>query len=579
MRVRGLTMALLLTTATAAGAQSGGSSEITGFSRYSRFDQTLSLDDRFGGGGSLGFFVLRNLALEAEGAYTYRTPTTDGLNSVTNLALRGRLSYHIPLAGNAMAVRIGAGYVRNMYRKDVSFDDNGFTGIFGLRLGLGSTLGLRMDGTADYFRSPDAGRAKYINWGGQAGLSFVFGNSRSSNKDKDRDGVQDNFDRCPKTAAGMSVDSGGCARSQRDSDGDRVNDETDRCPNTPSSATVEADGCSPAQKDTDQDGVLDATDRCPRTPAGERVNPEGCSDSQKDDDGDGVLNNADRCPASRAGEPVDANGCVLGPQDSDRDGIVDTADQCPNTPAGETVNPRGCTRDTDGDGVPDMRDHCGGTPVGEKIDENGCPILFKKADRCPAGRAGEPVDANGCALSPQDSDRDGVVDTVDQCPNTPAGETVNSRGCTRDTDGDGVPDMRDHCGSTPVGEKIDENGCPILFKKGARSVILRGVSFQTGRAMLTPEGRDVLRDIASQLVENPGYRVQISGHTDNTGSRAANLRLSLARARTVETFLEANGVPPTQVTAKGFGPDVPIAPNTTATGRAQNRRVELNRTN
>jgi OOP family OmpA-OmpF porin len=47
----------------------------------------------------------------------------------------------------------------------------------------------------------------------------------------------------------------------------------------------------------------------------------------------------------------------------------------------------------------------------------------------------------------------------------------------------------------------------------------------------------------------------------------------------VETFLEANGVPPTQVTAKGFGPDVPIAPNQTAAGRAKNRRVELNRTN
>jgi outer membrane protein OmpA-like peptidoglycan-associated protein len=493
MRVRGLILALLLTTATAASAQSAGSSEITGFSRYSRFDNTLLLDDRFGGGGSLGFFVLSNLALEAEGAYTYRTPTTDGLgNSVTNLALRGRLSYHIPLGGNATSVRIGAGYVRNLYRKDVTFNDNGFTGIFGLRLGLGSTLGLQMDGTADYFRSPDAGRAKYINWGGQAGLSLVFGNSHSSHKDKDKDGVQDNFDRCPKTPARMNVDSAGCARSQRDSDGDRVNDETDRCPNTPSSAAVDADGCPPAQKDADQDGVLDTTDRCPRTLAGERVNSDGCADSQRDDDGDGVLNNADRCPASRAGERVDATGCAAGPQDSDRDGVVDTADQCPNTPAGETVNPRGCTRDTDGDGV---------------------------------------------------------------------------------------PDARDHCGNTPVGEKIDENGCPILFKKGARSVILQGVSFETGRATLTPEGRDVLRDIASQLVENPGYRVQVSGHTDNTGSPAANLRLSLARARTVETFLEAYGVPPTQVTAKGFGPDVPIAPNTTASGRAQNRRVELNRTN
>src|SRR4029079_13940928 len=111
------------------------------------------------------------------------------------------------------------------------------------------------------------------------------------------------------------------------------------------------------------------------------------------------------------------------------------------------------------------------------------------------------------------------------------------------------------------------------------SVILRGVTFQTGRATLTPEARMVLKDIAEQLVVNPQYRVQISGHTDNRGTRAKNLRLSLARARTVETFLEANGVPPAQVTAKGFGPDVPIASNKTAAGRAKNRRVELNRTN
>jgi outer membrane protein OmpA-like peptidoglycan-associated protein len=569
MRIRGLTTALLFTSVTVASAQTAGSYEINGFSRYTRFDNTLSLDHRFGGGGSLGFFLLSNLALEAEGAYTYRAPTTDGLGtSVTNLALRGRLSYHIPLGGNASSIRLGAGYVRNLYRKDASFDDDGFTGIVGLRLGLGPTLGLRMDGTADYFRSPDAGRAKYVNWGGQAGLSLVFGNSRSShpNKDKDHDGVQDNFDRCSKTPAGMNVNAAGCAPSQLDSDRDRVNDESDRCPDTPSSATVDTDGCSPAQKDADQDRVLDTTDRCPRTPAGERVNPDGCAENQRDDDADGVLNNADRCPSSRAGEPVDASGCAVapavgpavGPQDSDKDGVIDSVDQCPNTPSGDIVNPRGCPRDTDGDGVPDIRDHCGSTPVGEKIDANGCPI------------------GPG---SPQDSDRDGVVDTADQCPNTPAGETVNPRGCTRDTDGDGVPDGRDHCGSTPLGEKIDENGCPILFKKGARSVILRGVTFQTGRATLTPDGRDVLRDVASQLVESPEYRVQISGHTDNTGSRTANLRLSLARARTVETFLVAYGVPPRQVTAKGFGPDVPITTNATVDGRARNRRVELNRTN
>jgi OOP family OmpA-OmpF porin len=185
----------------------------------------------------------------------------------------------------------------------------------------------------------------------------------------------------------------------------------------------------------------------------------------------------------------------------------------------------------------------------------------------------------------RDTDGDNVPDGRDRCPNTPAGVTADANGCTiviadeRDTDGDGVPNNRDRCPDTPKTDAADANGCTILFHKGTRSVILRGVTFLPGRATLTPEAREILRDVASQLVENPQYKVQVSGHTDIRGTRARNLRLSLARARTVETFLEANGVPPTQVTAKGFGPDVPIAPNKTAAGRAKNRRVELNRTN
>ncbi|HEU5303741.1 MAG TPA: OmpA family protein [Gemmatimonadales bacterium] len=489
MRVPGLALALLLTTAAAASAQSAGTTEITGFGRYTRSDDALQLDNRAGGGGSLSFFVVRNLALEAEGAYTR---TRDNLaNSVTNIPLRGRLSYHIPLGGAASSIRIGAGYVKNLYRAGGNFDDDGFTGIFGIRMGLTNHLGLRLDGTADYVRNPTVTAAsKYINWGGQAGLSLLMGNSSFS--DKDKDGVESRDDRCPGTPVGKAVDGAGCAASQLDSDADRVNNEADRCPNTPAGEAVDAEGCSAGQKDADHDSVSDTIDRCPATPAGERPDGEGCAPSQKDDDQDGVMNTADRCPASPAGEPVNSTGCPAGPRD--------------------------------GDG-------------------------------------------------------DGVADATDQCPNTPTGEPVNARGCARDSDGDGIADGRDRCPSTAAGQPTDENGCPILFEKGARSVILRGVTFRTGKAMLTPDARAILRDIATQLVENPQYRVQISGHTDNTGSRAANLRLSLARARTVETFLEANGVPPTQLTAKGFGPDVPVASNKSAAGRARNRRVELSRTN
>jgi outer membrane protein OmpA-like peptidoglycan-associated protein len=279
-----------------------------------------------------------------------------------------------------------------------------------------------------------------------------------------------------------------------------------------------------------------------------------------DGDRDRVNDELDRCPNTPAGEAVDAEGCSAGQKDADHDGVGDTVDRCPRTPVGERVNPDGCSdsqKDDDGDGV------------------------LNNADTCPNTRSGDPVDSAGCSGAQRDSDKDGVADASDQCPNTPAGEAVNLRGCSgeKDADRDGVPDGRDKCPGTPAGQAADANGCAILFQKGARSVILRGVTFQTGRATLTPEARIVLKDIAEQLVENPQYRVQISGHTDNTGRRATNLRLSIARARTVETFLEANGVPRPQVTSKGFGPDVPITSNKTSAGRAKNRRVELVRTN
>jgi outer membrane protein OmpA-like peptidoglycan-associated protein len=490
MPMRGISVALLLSTATAAAAQSAGSFEVNGFGRYTRFDDTLRIQEEPGGGGSLAFFPLKNVALEGEGSYTRTHSNVTGL-PVSNIPLRGRLTYHIPIGGYSSSVRLGVGYVRNLYRKSVNFDDNGFTGIFGVRVGFTQSVGFRLDGTADYVRSPDAGRAdNYVNWGMQAGLSLLFRNS----SDGDKDGVANKADRCPGTPRGKAVDASGCAASQLDADRDRVNDELDRCPNTPAGEPVDTNGCSAGQKDADQDGIGDAADRCPGTTAGERADAEGCSPSQKDDDKDGVMNAGDRCPDTPAGQPVDSTGCVPVPADQDKDGVPDRVDQCPASPAGAPVTP------------------------------SGCPVR-------------------------RDSDADGVHDGLDLCPNTPKGETVNV------------------------------NGCTILFQKQARTVILRGVTFQTGKAILTPEARDVLRDIAAQLVENPQYRVQISGHTDNTGRRATNLRLSVARARTVETFLEANGVPRPQVTSKGFGPDVPVASNKTAAGRAKNRRVELVRTN
>ena len=113
------------------------------------------------------------------------------------------------------------------YGKDVDFDDDGATGLLGLRVGLGEKFALQVDGTIDYVPSPSEVAAdNYTNWGVQGGPVLLFGNSY----DNDKDGVKDNDDRCPGTPAGESVDTNGCAASQRDTDKDSVKDSADRCP-------------------------------------------------------------------------------------------------------------------------------------------------------------------------------------------------------------------------------------------------------------------------------------------------------------------------------------------------------------
>lgn len=301
----------------------------------------------------------------------------------------------------------------------------------------------------------------------------------------------------------------------------------------------------------------------------------------RDSDGDGVPDSRDGCAATPAGAPVDANGCPL---DADRDGVFDNVDRCGNTPIGTPVDANGCPRDTDGDGVLDNADRCASTPMGTPVDANGCPRdtdgdgVLDNADRCPNTAAGTPVDANGC---PRDSDGDGVLDTADRCAGTPAGTRVDASGCAIpvDSDGDGVRDTDDRCANTPAGTRVDARGCTIVFEEGQRNIVLEGVTFETGRAVLTAASQSILDRVAESLVASPEVNVEVQGHTDNTGSLANNNRISQQRADAVRQYLISKGVAAARLTARGYGPSQPKVPNTTADGRAQNRRVELRRTN
>lgn len=300
-------------------------------------------------------------------------------------------------------------------------------------------------------------------------------------------------------------------------------------------------------RDADRDGIADRRDACPSTPAGAVVDPQGCP---SDADRDKVYNGLDACPNTVEGAEVDARGC---PTDADTDGVYDGIDQCAATPTGARVDARGCPTDADADGVPDGPDQCPNTAAGATVDGTGCPL---------------------------DSDRDGVPDGIDKCPNTQAGIEVDTSGCQRttDTDGDGIDDLRDKCPGTAAGTRVDAAGCPILFTEARTPVVLRGVTFETGRSALKPDSYTILDIVAASLVANPDIKIEIAGHTDNTGSAATNLRLSQARADAVRAYLARKGVTPERMTAKGYGPSEPVADNTTSEGRAQNRRVELRQT-
>jgi outer membrane protein OmpA-like peptidoglycan-associated protein len=100
------------------------------------------------------------------------------------------------------------------------------------------------------------------------------------------------------------------------------------------------------------------------------------------------------------------------------------------------------------------------------------------------------------------------------------------------------------------------------------------VLFRTGKSEID-DFNDV--DKAGKLLkDNPEIKVEISGHTDSRGSKKKNYRLSQARADAVmQAMVYRGGIDPTRITAKGYGPEQPVAPNTTKAGRLLNRRIEL----
>ncbi|HSN50568.1 MAG TPA: OmpA family protein, partial [Bacteroidales bacterium] len=115
----------------------------------------------------------------------------------------------------------------------------------------------------------------------------------------------------------------------------------------------------------------------------------------------------------------------------------------------------------------------------------------------------------------------------------------------------------------------------LVKVKVGRKVVLNNILFETGKSVLTAASSMELDRLLDIMNENAMMKIEISGHKDNTGSAVINTRLSEARAKTVVDYLINKGIDKSRMIYKGFGSLQPISDNSTATGRAKNRRVEF----
>jgi OmpA-OmpF porin, OOP family len=250
------------------------------------------------------------------------------------------------------------------------------------------------------------------------------------------------------------------------------------------------------------------------------------------------------------------------PKDDDLDTIINEQDACPTVAGVPNADPtkNGCPapKDQDGDGIVDELD--------------ACPTV--------AGVASADPKLNGCPL-PKDRDNDGIVDDVDACPDLAGVASTDpaQNGCPPDTDGDGFRDDQDAC---PQEKGVDDpdptkRGCPKLVRVTEKEIIiLEQVQFDTGKATIKAVSDPLLDGVAAVMKEHPEIlKIEVQGHTDTTGTKAINTKLSDDRAKSVRDALVKRGVDAGRFVAKGYGPDVPIGDNKTPEGKQKNRRVQF----
>lgn len=312
--------------------------------------------DAFNGEGDVSFgaallfnkrFSIVNIALNLGYRYLPRTP-------FVNLVVSHELTYGLGLGVEAIKKRleiIGELAGATQLVEGVSENGSPFELLVGARVyPLRNSKSLAINLGMGFPILPGYGTPQFRVFAGITYARRVF--------DADKDGVEDEKDRCPKTPGPKEND--GCPWPDTDKDG--LTDNVDKCPKIP--GPKENKGCP--WPDTDSDGLKDNEDDCPRRPG--PVANKGCP--WPDADNDGIDDKSDKCPKRKG--PKKYQGCP----DTDGDGINDLIDLCPNDAGLKKY--QGCP-DFDGDGFHDGVDKCPkqwgpsqNLPEGHK---KGCPLI------------------------------------------------------------------------------------------------------------------------------------------------------------------------------------------------------------
>lgn len=258
--------------------------------------------------------------------------------------------------------------------------------------------------------------------------------------------------------------------------------------------------------------------------------------------------------------------------DDDRDGVPNSRDKCPNTPLGAKVDSDGCEcGDVVLRGVTFVTDSSEITPQGRLVLDSLVSGLARRAGtkleiRGHTDSVGS--EAYNLALSQRRADSVKAY-LVSKGLNADDLSTI------------GLGEMQ-HIATNDTAEGREQNRrvtlqalSVICEARASEDLVLRGVTFKTNSAVITPTSKLALDSAVAYLKARPNAAAEVRGHTDSVGNDEANMRLSKARAEAVRDYLIAGGIEAGRLTANGYGETEHIAPNDTPAGREQNRRVTL----